>query len=284
MRVEGNRSGDLRHRYEIEEISSPSDARLAAYRDLKDSALRRSAELEGGIFVAEGRLALEAVLDSAYPLQSVLVLRRRVGLLDQLDLPAGVAVYMADEDLMRSTTGFNVHRGLLGIAKRLPPVPPNDLVARVASRLVLVVEGLNDQENLGAIFRNAAAFGAGAVFLDPDCADPLYRRSVRVSLGHVLRVPFARLAPWPASLELLTNAGFVVLALTPSREAESIAAVVSALEGCRVALAVGAEGGGLSPSVLGMSRRVRVPMAPGVDSLNVAAATAVALHRFADIS
>ncbi len=155
------------------------------------------------MFVVEGKLALEAVLASPYPLRSVLVLRRRLHFLEELALPPAVSIYGVDEDVMASVTGFDVHRGLLGVAGRLPPEPPEDLLTRVSSRSVVVVEGVNDQENLGAIFRNAAAFGSGAVFLDPTCADPLYRRTVRVSLGHVLRVPFARLAPWPGSLNLL---------------------------------------------------------------------------------
>jgi tRNA G18 (ribose-2'-O)-methylase SpoU len=263
------------------EILDPEDGRLAAYRDLKDAALRRSAELGDGVFVVEGRLALEAVLASHYPLRSVLALRERLQVLRELDLPVGVPIYVVDEDVMAGVTGFDVHRGLLGIAGRLPEVAPRDLLAHMTSHLLLVVEAVNDQENLGAIFRNAAAFGAGAVFLDPTCLDPLYRRTVRVSLGHVLRVPFTRLVPWPGSLHLLRDAGFELLALTPAPGAERIEAVSSELQGSRVALIVGAEGPGLSAEVLAMCRRARVPMAPGVDSLNVAVATAVALHRFA---
>jgi tRNA G18 (ribose-2'-O)-methylase SpoU len=269
----------------IDYISDPADSRLALYRGLKDSALRRSAELSGGVFVVEGKLALEAVLPSPYPLQSVLVLQRRLGLVDELNLPAGVPVYAVPPDVMAAVTGFNVHRGLLAVATRLPLIAPHDLLARVDSPLLMVVEGVNDQENLGAIFRNAAAFGAGAVFLDPTCTDPLYRRSIRVSLGHVLRVPFARLAPWPASVRWVQEAGYVVVALTPSPAAERIDDVSAELRswGAKVALVVGAEGPGLSPAVLSLCRQVRVPIAVGVDSLNVAAATAVALHRFSPV-
>ena len=217
---------------------------MAVYRDLKDSALRRSAELAGGVFIVEGRLALEAVLASSYPLRSVLVLRRRLSALDELGLPVAVPVYVVDDDAMTGLTGFNVHRGLLAVAGRLPPEPAEALLARVKSPLLVVVEGVNDQENLGAIFRNAAAFGAGAVFLDPTCGDPLYRRSVRVSLGHVLRVPFARLTPWPAALGALGQGGYAVLALTPSPGAESIEDVACELRNLPVALFVGAEGPG----------------------------------------
>lgn len=266
-----------------EQISDPFDPRLALYRGMTDSAFRRRTELAGGVFVVEGKLALESVLASPYPLRSVLVLRRRLNLLDGLRLPAGAAVYSVEQDVMADVTGFNVHRGLLGVAERLPLVPPDELLAKVVSPVLVVVEGVNDQENLGAIFRNAAAFGAGAVFLDPTSADPLYRRSVRVSLGHVLRVPFARLAPWPESISLVRDAGYALLALTPSPAAESVEQVSRELEGCRVALVVGAEGPGLSTAALGLCRPVRVPMAPGVDSINVAAATAVALHRFSTL-
>jgi tRNA G18 (ribose-2'-O)-methylase SpoU len=257
---------------------------VAPYRGLKDSSLRRRAELAESMFVVEGKLALEAVLGSCYPLLSVLVLRRRTTVLADLSLPEGTPVYVVDDTVMAGIAGFDVHRGLLGMARRLPPVAPQRLLAQVTSRLLVVVEGVNDQENLGAIFRNAAAFGAGAVLLDPTCSDPLYRRSVRVSLGHVLRLPFCRLAPWPHSLELLESSGFVLLALTPSTPAESIQTVSAELGGGKVALIVGAEGHGLSPEVLAMGRPVRVPMAPGVDSLNVAAATAVVLHRLAELS
>jgi tRNA G18 (ribose-2'-O)-methylase SpoU len=267
--------------HEAHEISDAADERLAPYRDLKDSALRRSAELEGGVFVVEGKLALEALLASRYPVRSVLVLRRRLRALSQLNLPAGTPVYVVDEDVMAGVTGFDVHRGLLGIAGRLPDVAPLDLLEHLVCPLLLVIEGVNDQENLGAIFRNAAAFGVGAVFVDPTCSDPLYRRSVRVSLGHVLTVPFTRLEPWPGSLQLLREAGFALLALTPAPDAERIEAISNELQGSRVALVVGAEGQGLSPEVLAICRRARVPMAAGVDSLNVAATTAVALHRFA---
>jgi tRNA G18 (ribose-2'-O)-methylase SpoU len=243
--------------------------------------LRRRTEPSQGVFVAEGKLALRAVLASCYPLVSVLVLDRRLGALSDLHLPADVPVYVAGDDLMRQVAGFDVHRGLLALVRRLPLPDPAELVQRPGP--LVVVEAVNDQENLGAIFRNAAAFGAGAVLLDPTCADPLYRRSVRVSLGHVLTVPFARLSPWPAALDVVENGGRVLLALTPDNEAEPVQSAATELHSVEVALAVGSEGAGLSTGVLARARRVRIPMAPGVDSINVAAATAVALHRFAHL-
>jgi tRNA G18 (ribose-2'-O)-methylase SpoU len=233
--------------------------------------------------VAEGKLAVRAVLSSPYPLLSVLVLRRRLAALAELALPGAVPVYVVEDGVMSTVAGFDVHRGVLGLAGRQPAPEPSALLASAGSSLVVIVEGVNDQENLGAIFRNAAAFGAGAVLLDPTCADPLYRRSVRVSLGLVLTVPFARLSPWPASLALVAGNGFTVLALTPGRQADSLVTVAEEMRGTKVAVIVGAEGTGLSAAVLGMCRPVRIPMAPGVDSLNVAAATAVALHRLADL-
>lgn len=233
--------------------------------------------------MAEGRLALEAVLASPYPLLSVLVLRRRLGTLKSLPLPPGTPVYVADAPVIEAIAGFDVHRGLLALARRLAPAPAEALLA--GSRLTVVVEGVNDQENLGTIFRNSAAFGARPVLLDPTCSDPLFRRSVRVSLGHVLRVPFARLEPWPAALEVLGKSGFVAIALTPEPSAETLEDAAGALHDEKVALLVGAEGPGLSPAVLARAARlVRVPMVPGVDSLNVATSLAVALHRFAQLS
>jgi len=231
----------------------------------------------------EGRLALAALLSSPYPLVSVLALRRRLGAVASLGLPAGATVYVASDEVMAEVAGFDVHRGLLGIARRLPPLTAAQVLSQLSSPLVVVVEGVNDQENLGAIFRNAAAFGAGGVFASPTCTDPLYRRSIRVSLGQVLRVPFARLEPWPAAVELLRKRGFVPVALTPARQADSVDVVSADLHGLNVALVVGAEGAGLSPQVMSMCRQARIPMAPGVDSINVAAATAVALHCFSAV-
>ena len=223
------------------------------------------------------------MLASPYPLRSLLVLKRRLSVVDDLPLASGVAVYAVDDDVMAGVTGFNVHRGLLGLADRLPPRSSHELLAAVAPPLPVVVEGVNDQENLGAIFRNAAAFGAGAVLLDPTCSDPLYRRSIRVSLGHVLRVPFARLEPWPGGLSSVQEVGYALVALTPFKGAERVEEVASELKGARVALIVGAEGPGLSPGALELCRQVQIPMVGDVDSINVGAATVVALHRFSSI-
>jgi tRNA G18 (ribose-2'-O)-methylase SpoU len=181
---------------------------------------------------------------------------------------------------VEAITGFPFHRGVLAAADRRPLPRLVDVLR--GAELVVVAEGLSDHENVGALFRNAAAFGADAVLLDPATADPLYRRSVRVSLGHVLRVPWTRLATWPDGLGQLRRRGFELLALTPADQAVPIDAVARDIAARRpqVALLVGAEGPGLSDAALMASdRRVRIPIAGSVDSLNVATAAAVALHR-----
>jgi tRNA G18 (ribose-2'-O)-methylase SpoU len=172
--------------------------------------------------------------------------------------------------------GFHLNRGVLAVADRAAPPDVAALLRR--ARLVAVLEGVNDHENLGALFRNAAALGVDAVLLGPRCSDPLYRRSVRVSMGHVLRVPFAELpGSWPASLDIVRAAGLRVAALTPAAEAQPLA--TAALAGQRVAVLLGAEGPGLTAEALAAADlRVRIPMATGVDSLNVATAAAVAFH------
>jgi tRNA G18 (ribose-2'-O)-methylase SpoU len=203
--------------------------------------------------------------------RAVLGVPARVAALRPVLEPLDVPVYSVDKWLLSEVVGFRVTRGVLAAADRPAPLDPADLVR--TARHVAVLEGLNDFENIGALFRNAAAFGVDAVLLDERCADPLYRRSVRVSMGHVLRVPFAVLPdPWPASLEVLRD--FALLALTPDPSAVAIRDVAAPQ---RWAVLLGAEGPGLSPAALAAAElRVRIPMAGGVDSLNVATAAAVA--------
>ncbi|HEY8524847.1 MAG TPA: RNA methyltransferase [Acidimicrobiales bacterium] len=263
---------------------SPPDDRLDDYRALNDPARRRAVERRGGYFVVEGLRAVEALLASPYPVRSILVVERRepaVRAALAAHGRAGVPVLVRPEAEVRAVVGFPFHRGVLAAADRLPLPPVADVVA--GARRLAVVEGVNDHENLGALFRNAAAFGVDAVLADPTTADPLYRRSVRVSLGHVLRVPWTRLAAWPEGLGDLRAAGFVLVALTPAREAEPIDAL-AADPPDRLALLLGAEGPGLSTVALAAAdRRVRIPIAPGVDSLNVATAAAITFHRLAPV-
>lgn len=263
-------------------ITDSGDVRLAGYRGLTDRRARQRIEDNLGVFIVEGVLALGQLLASGYDVESILVATTRAEQVrDFLGLTAAPA-YLAEPDVLASTAGFDVHRGVLALGRRRPPAAAADVLATAvatARPTVVVTEGVNDHENLGAIFRNAAALGVGAVLADPTTCDPLYRRSIRVSLGYALRVPFARLIPWPAALAELGQAGWTILALSPSAKSEDLDDVAE--EGlARVAILVGAEGPGLTPETLaGADRRIRVPMAVGVDSLNVATAAAIAFHR-----
>jgi tRNA G18 (ribose-2'-O)-methylase SpoU len=257
-------------------VDDPADPRLADYVGLTDAALRRRLEHGRRVFIAEGELVIRQLVVSPYPVRSVLLTPARYERLRDALAGVGAPVYVAPQPVLEAVAGFRLHRGAVAAAGRLPAAPPRALLR--AARVVAVLEGLNDHENLGALFRNAAALGVDAVLLSPTCADPLYRRSVRVSMGCVLRVPFATLSPWPAGLAAVACEGFELVALTPAVGADPVAS----LDGCpgRVALLLGAEGGGLSPGALAAAhRRVRIPMRPGVDSLNVATAAAIALHR-----
>lgn len=264
----------------IHRVDDPHDPRLAELTDLTDAAARASLESEHGCFVVEGLLALEAALRSPYPVRSVLVaepkLPRVLALLE--GAPAAtraVDVHVGSQALLEQVTGFAIHRGVVASAGRLPLPAPAELVR--GARRVLVVEAVNDHENLGALFRNAAAFGVDAVLLDPRCADPLYRRSVRVSLGHVLQVPWARTGPLAEAVDGLHDAGLAVLALTPTGE-RTVHDVATTRPDQRVAWLVGAEGPGLDRATTDAAdERVRIPIVAGVDSLNVATAAAVAL-------
>jgi tRNA G18 (ribose-2'-O)-methylase SpoU len=264
------------------EVRDPRDARIADYVGLSDPDLRRRVETDGGFFVAEGPLVVRALFASSYRVRSVLVTpQQRAALADALDPLAarGVPVYVAPPEVLRATVGFDLHRGTVASADRAP-LPEVDTVLAGATR-VAILEQVNDHENLGALFRNAAAFGFDGVLLCPQCSDPLYRRTVRVSIGHVLHVPWTRATPWPAAIDHARDLGFRVLALTPGDATQRLDDLAVAADD-PVAVLVGAEGPGLSAAALARaSERVRIPMAPGVDSLNVAVAAAVAFSRLA---
>ena len=255
-------------------IADPTDPLVADYFGLSEAQARRRPE--GGFFIAEGALVIEQLVRSRYRVRSFLVTEQGLRAMAALVAGTDAPVYLATQEVMEAIVGFHFHRGALAAADRAPLPSPTEIVAG-ADRL-LVVEGVSDNENLGALFRNAAAFGVDAVLLDPTTADPLYRRSVRVSSGHVLRIPFARMADWPVpAIAGLQAEGFEVVALTPSASADDVRTLDP---GTRWALLVGAEGPGLSPAALAAAdRRVRITMAPGVDSLNVATAAAIALHH-----
>lgn len=259
------------------------DPRLADYAALNDPAARRRVERAGDYFVVEGILAVERLLDlPQWSVRSVLVLPKLAGRVQQLLERHGrhdEALLVADEALLRSVVGFDLHRGVLASVTRTPPIPLDQLAAPPGSLLV-VAEGVNDHENLGALYRNAAAFGAASVVLDPTCADPFYRRSVRVSLGHVLAVPTVVAPAFPDGLVALHARGVTTVALTPGAETDVRDLDLSTLGPGPVAVVVGAEGQGLTAATLeAADHRVAIAMAPGVDSLNVATAAAVALHQ-----
>jgi tRNA G18 (ribose-2'-O)-methylase SpoU len=257
----------------VEEITDPGDERIADYRALTDVELRTRWEPPHGLFIAEGELVLRRALRAGYRPRSFLVDAKRVEQLDDLDT-GGAPVYAATPDVLQRATGFHVHRGVLAsFHRRELPAPAAVLDT---ARRVVILEDVNNHTNLGAIFRAVAGLGVDAVLLSPSCADPLYRRSVRVSMGEVFAVPYARLAPWPDGLARVRAAGFSVLALTPAADAVPIQRLEAAHR-IRPALLLGAEGAGLSgPALAASDVRVAIPMRRGVDSLNVAAAAAVA--------
>lgn len=255
----------------------PADPRLDDFRDLTDADVRPDRR---GIVIAEGANVVERLVRSPYAVRAVAGVPARIEALRPVleALPVPVAVFELDKWALSDVVGFRVTRGVLASAERPARLDPVELVA--GARRIAVLEGLNDFENLGALFRNAAAFGVDAVLLDARCADPLYRRSVRVSMGHVLQVPFAVLDdPWPAALEALHSAGCTVLAATPAADAVALREVAPPEPW---AVLFGAEGPGLSAAALAAADiRVRIPMADGVDSLNVATAAAVVFAHLA---
>ncbi|MDP9092720.1 MAG: RNA methyltransferase [Actinomycetota bacterium] len=254
----------------IFEVSDPADPRLDDFRDLTDADVRPDRR---GIVIAEGANVVERLIGSPYAVRAVIGVPSRIAALGPALAGIDAPAYVADKWLLSDLVGFRVTRGVLAAAVR--PLPLEVAAVLAHARRVAVLEALNDFENLGALFRNAAAFGVDAVLLDPQCADPLYRRSVRVSMGHVLRVPFAVVpGSWPESLAPLRDLKFRLLAMTPSAQATSLREVAVP---ARWAVILGAEGPGLSAAALTWAdEQVRIPMAEGVDSLNVATAAAVA--------
>ena len=254
-------------------VEHAADPRLDDFRDLTVADRRPDRPGGRGAVVAEGVVVVRRMLTSPYPVRAILGVAARVddlrANLSTMDVPA----YVVTPQVMSDAVGFHLNRGVLAVADRPIPPPIGNLLT--GDRL-LILEGVNDHENLGALFRNAAALGTEAVLLGDRCSDPLYRRSVRVSMGHVLGVPFATMPRWPADLAAVRAAGLCVMALTPQAGATPLAAFDPAAHR-RVALLVGAEGPGLSVAALAAADvRVRIPMAAGVDSLNVGAAAAVA--------
>jgi tRNA G18 (ribose-2'-O)-methylase SpoU len=265
-------------------VADPADERLGDYAALTDAELRKRYEHRAGVLIAEGPNVVRELVRSPYPVRSLLLAEERVAamrdVLDHLEThDPDVPVYVVSRQLLVAVVRFPLHQGVLACGGRLPPRLPEEVVAD--ARRVVVLEGLNDHENLGTLFRTIRALGGDGVLLGPGCADPLYRRTVRVSMGHVLQVPFGRVADTPAAFDLLHDAGFTTVALTPDPTATDVRDLEVAVD-ARVALLLGAEGPGLTDAALdGAHVRARIAMTAGVDSLNVAAAGAIALHAVA---
>ena len=275
-------------------IEHGDDDRLADYTRLTDVALRRRLETERGLYMAESTKVIARAIEAGHAPRSFLMAPRHLAEMAPLitaatgcqgDPEGGpVPVYVAEESVLESITGFHLHRGALAAMNRPALAPVSELLAAArggeGARRVAILEDLVDHTNVGAAFRSAAALGMDAVLVTPRCADPLYRRSVRVSMGTVFQVPWTRIDPWPA-LDDLHAAGFTVAAMALSEDSVSLddfaASPACAAQGSRVALVLGTEGDGLrARTVSACDAVVRIPMAGGVDSLNVAAAAAVA--------
>lgn len=255
-------------------VADAGDDRLADYRSLTDVALRRRLEPASGLYMAEGAKVIGRALAAGHQPRSLLVSERWLDSVEPLVAP-DVPVYVAPASVLESVTGYDVHRGALAAMHRPTLVPVADVVRN--ARLVVVLEGIVDHTNVGAVFRSAAGLGADAVLVSPTCADPLYRRSVKVSMGTVFQVPWTRVESWPEGLGELRDEGFTVAGLALADDAVALGDFVR--EGHeRIALVMGTEGSGLTPGALARCDAVvTIPMAGGVDSLNVAAASAVAV-------
>lgn len=260
---------------ELVEITSADDPRLADYRDLRDVELRKALEAEHGLFLAEGEKVVRRAVEAGYDARSFLMAPRWLdGLADVLDR-SDAPCYVIDEALAEEVTGFHVHRGALASLRRRPLPAVDDVLA--GARSVLVLEDLVDHTNVGAILRSGAALGFDAVLLAPRCADPLYRRAIKVAMGAVFSLPWTRLPDWYDALPALAERGFTTVALTLAPDAVPIEEAVAGVD--KVALVLGSEGHGLSPRwEQSADRRAIIPMSAGIDSLNVAAATAVACY------
>jgi tRNA G18 (ribose-2'-O)-methylase SpoU len=258
-------------------IDDPSDPRIEGFRQVRERDL---VGRQGG-FMVEGEVVLAKAVDAGrHALTAVLLdAKRPAALRPILDrLPADVPVYAAGQAVLDDIVGFHIHRGILALGRRAPPLRADAVLAGLPARsTVLVLFGIGNHDNMGGLFRNATAFGAGAVLLGPDCCDPLYRKAIRVSVGAALTTPFAVFEAGADPIALLRGHGFEPLALSPAG-AEPLHRLIPS---ARTAVILGAEGPGLPPAILTAGRTVRIPMAGGFDSLNVAVAGGIVLHHLA---
>lgn len=259
-------------------ITDAADPRLADYVRLRDATLRRHLESERGLFIAEGAKVIRRAIDAGYRPRSFLLAERWLeGLCDVLARWSAVPVYVVTEDLAEQVTGFHVHRGALASLHREQRTSVDELLA--LQRLV-VLEDIVDHTNVGAILRNAAGLGWDGALLSPRAADPLYRRSIKVSMGAVFSLPWARLDDWREAPQMLRGAGFLTVALSLAPDAVELSQLAASITPqARIAVMLGTEGGGLSKRWSDSAAvRARIPMSAGIDSLNVAAAAAIACY------
>ena len=263
---------------DVIDILDPADSRVDDFRDLNSVDRRPDLPTGKGLVIAEGVLVAQRMLASRFRPHAFLGTQRRLTELADDLADAGAPYYRASAEVMAEVIGFHLNRGVLGASRRAPELTVPDVIR--GARTVAVLEGVNDHENLGSIFRNAAGLGVDGVVFGTGCADPLYRRAVRVSMGHALLVPFAKAQQWPADLNELRDNGFRLLAMTPNPAAQTLAEAMDGLADEKVAILVGAEGPGLTETTMRASdTRVRIPMARGTDSLNVATAAALAFYE-----
>ena len=269
--------------FDVIDVWDPADPRLDDFRDLNSVDRRPDLPTGKGLVIAEGVLVVQRMLASRFTPRGILGTDRRLhelgADLDGVDAP----VYRVTAEVMAEVVGFHLNRGVLAAAPR----PPELTVARVldGARTIAVLEGVNDHENLGSIFRNAAGLGVDAMVFGVGCADPLYRRAVRVSMGHALLVPYAWTEAWPTDLEMLRDNGFRLLAMTPDPSAHTLAEAMTEVADEKAAILVGAEGPGLTEHAMRASDvRVRIPMSRSTDSLNVATAAALAFYERARLA
>ena len=259
-------------------LSDPADPRVVDYTSLTDVSLRRKLEPERGMYLAESSKVLRRALAAGHRPRSFFMSRKWVlDLADVLDAHPEVPLYVGEDEVLEGVTGFHLHRGALAAMQRPEPLPLASVLA--SSQRVAIVEDVVDHTNLGAIFRSAAALQVDAVLVTPRCADPLYRRAIRVSMGTVFQVPWVRLEHWTADLQQVKDAGFLTAAMALEDDSLALDELGTRVResGEKLALLLGTEGHGLTaPAIHHADLTVRIPMSHGVDSLNVAAASAVA--------
>ena len=259
-------------------IGTPDDARLAEFRNVPDAELLS----RHGLFVAEGRLVVRRLLEaSPFATRSAMVTEPALeSLHDVVTARSALPVFVVPQDVMNEIAGFNIHRGCLALGERPLPRSVNSLVGLPLARRLVAMERVGNADNVGSIFRNAAAFDVDGILVGPSCIDPLYRKAIRTSMGAALITPFADAQPWPAVLQELQKDGWAIVAMTPSPAALPLADVADLVRGVRTVIVVGHEGDGLThDSIAASSYQARIPMASGVDSVNVATATAIALYE-----